>query len=201
MDMLNTPDYYNLMFSFIEKMSGIKISEAEKRSAVEIFKPVKLAKKEFFLREGEIPDRLGFNVSGALRCYYIDRKGNDITKFFSFEGSVCSYAGLLLKKESKYYIEALEDCVLMVADYDSFEKMIEDSSLWLKLVKKIQDQILIYKEERESSFLMETATERYNNFKKNYPEVEERINQSYIASYLGISAVSLSRIRNKLKNS
>lgn len=192
-------DYYNFMFDSIYKIINITIPEEEKRKVMSIFKPIKLYKKELFLNEGDIPNRIAFNISGALRCYYIDINGNDITKFFSFEGSFCSYSGLILRNESKYNIEALEDCVLMTADYNSFEKMIENNIFWLKVIKKFQDNILIYKENRESSFLLETATERYINFKNEFPKVEERINQRYIASYLGISPVSLSRIRNKLK--
>jgi len=166
--------------------------------AMEIFKPIKLSKKELFLREGDIPNTLAFNVSGLLRCFYIDRNGNDVTKYFCFQGSSLTYSALIQKKESKYYIEALDDCLLLATDYTSFFKLTKDSLLWLKIIKELQDQALIYKEERESSFLLESATERYINYINKHPNIEKCINLGYIASYLGISPVSLSRIRNKL---
>ncbi|WP_019914962.1 Crp/Fnr family transcriptional regulator [Paenibacillus sp. HW567] len=192
-------DLYAPLFRFLESLIAAKIPEDEQKNIINIFKPIRLNKKELFIKEGDIPTALAFNVSGLLRCYYIDTKSNDVTKYFYFEGSIISYSGLLLKKASKYYIEALEDCVLLYVDYRSFELLTQDSFFWLKIIKTMQQHALIYKEERESSFLLETASERYVNLLHRYPYIEQRINLGHIASYLGISQVSLSRIRGKLR--
>ncbi|MBY9081803.1 Crp/Fnr family transcriptional regulator [Paenibacillus sp. HN-1] len=191
--------WYDSLFHTMEALMSTTVPEAEKRNAMDIFKPVRLSKKEFFLKEGDIPHKLAYNVSGLLRCYYVDGKSNDVTKYFCFEGSVISYSALLLGQESHYYIEALEDCLLLCADYRSFQQMTSESLFWLQLIAKLQEQSLIYKEERESSFQLETASERYVHLLRRHPHIEERINLGHIASYLGISQVSLSRIRSKLK--
>jgi cAMP-binding proteins - catabolite gene activator and regulatory subunit of cAMP-dependent protein kinases len=191
--------WYESLFHYMALLTSTTIPEEEKNKAMDIFKPTRLYKKDLFLKEGDFPSKLAFNVSGLLRCYYVDRKSNDVTKYFCLEGSIISYSALLLGQESNYYIEALEDCVLLCTDYRSFEQMTNESLFWLKVIKKIQEQALIYKEERESSFLLESASERYVHLLQRHPQIEERINLGYIASYLGISQVSLSRIRSKLK--
>jgi CRP-like cAMP-binding protein len=192
------PDYFETLFIYIESLAKTKIPEEEKRIMKDIFKQKKLEKKEYFLKAGEVPESIAINITGLLRCFYIDIKGNDVTKFFCFEGSVVSYLGLVMRKESKYYIEALEDSILLCADYQSFLTYTKKSPFGMALINTFLEQALIYKEERESSFLLETATQRYQSLIHNYPEIEKRINLGYIASYLGISQVSLSRIRNKL---
>lgn len=191
-------NYYEILYKYIENFINAEIPEEEKKKIARLFKPRKLNKKELFIREGDIPDCIAFNVVGALRCYYIDSSGNDVTKYFCFEGSILSYLGFVLKKESKYYIEALEDCILLYANYDDFENLINNSYFTLKVTKRFLEQILIYKEERESSFLLENATERYRNLIHAIPDIEQRVNLGYIASYLGITQVSLSRIRKKI---
>ncbi|HPR92974.1 MAG: Crp/Fnr family transcriptional regulator [Bacilli bacterium] len=191
-------NHYEILFEYIEKLINAKVPEKEKREIIRTFKPRKLNKKDFFIKEGDIPACIAFNVTGLLRCYYIDNNGNDVTKYFCFEGSMLSYLGLVLRKESKYYIEALEDCLLLYADYDSFENLINNSYFALIIIKTFLEQTLIYKEERESSFLLENATERYINLVNAFPDIEQRVNLGYIASYLGVSQVSLSRIRKKL---
>jgi cAMP-binding proteins - catabolite gene activator and regulatory subunit of cAMP-dependent protein kinases len=191
-------NYYDVLIRHLESLTNLKISEEEKRIIMNIFNPRKLKKKELFLKAGDVPDCIAFNISGLLRCYYIDHKGNDVTKYFCFENSVISYLGLILRKKSSYYIEAIEDSILLCANYHYFEKLTKNSNFGLKIINILLEQSLIYKEERESSFLLETATERYVHFITAYPNIEERINLGYIASYLGISQVSLSRIRNNL---
>jgi CRP-like cAMP-binding protein len=189
---------FKFFFNNLEKITGSAVPEIEKKKVLERSRIRRLSKKDIYLREGDISTEVAFTVSGLLRCFYIDKRGNDVTKYFCFEGSSISYNGYILTEPSKYYIEALEDCTLIAIDYLSFEALIKDNLFWLNAIKKIQDEILIYKEKRESSFLLENATERYINLIKNRPDIEERIIQSYLASYLGISPVSLSRIRNKL---
>lgn len=152
-------------------MVNTKLSEEEKENILNAFKPRKLNAKEMFVKEGDIPDSIAFNVSGLLRCFFIDNNGNDATKYFCFEGTIISYLGLVLRKESKYYVEALEDCLLLYADFNSFKKFIDNSYLGLKLIKTLLEQALIYKEERESSFLLETATERYVHLINSFPDI------------------------------
>ncbi|WP_310832473.1 Crp/Fnr family transcriptional regulator [Paenibacillus pedocola] len=189
----------DFIFDHLEKLTHIKCTEQEKKDVADHFKPHKLKKNDFFLKEGEQPSRLAFTVSGLLRSYYINKLGDDFTKKFYFEGSIVGYSALIVNQKASYYIEALENCTLLSTTYSSFQKMSQHNPTWINIIKELQDQTIIYKENRESSFLLEDATQRYIHLTQTHPDIEQRIKQKYIASYLGISAVSLSRIRNKLR--
>ena len=190
--------HYEFIFKHFEKLIGITLPQEEKENIIKIFKPRKLNKNEIFVKEGDVPKYIAFNTSGLLRCYYIDNNGNDITKYFCFEGSIISYLGLILRKKSQYYIEALEECYLLCADYDSFIGLISNNYLWLKIINTQLEKALIYKEERESEFLLKTATERYIHLINDFPDIELRVKLKYLASFLGVSQVQLSRIRKNL---
>ena len=191
-------DNLDFILKSLQKIIGRNISEKEQKKLAGILKPVKLNKGQYWLKAGEKSEVIAFNISGLLRFFYIDMDGNDVTKYFCLENSIILTSAALTNKESAYYIEALEDCVLMTADYLAFTELTKDSAFWLEIIKNEYEKALIYKEERERSFLLENATERYKNFIKDYPNTDKRIKLKYIASYLGISPVSLSRIRKKL---
>lgn len=164
-----------------------------------IFKPRILKKDMSFLEAGEKSTEIGFIVKGAFRSYYIDKMGNDITKYFYAEsGILFSYAAYLSQKETEYYIQALEDSEILVAKILDFEKIVEGNYKLLLFYKKMIDSVLVMKEEHASSFKLLNSVERYKQFVSTYPDLEKRIKQRYLASYLGITPVSLSRIRKKL---
>lgn len=97
-----------------------------------------------------------------------------------------------------YSIEALEDSKIMVAKLSDFETITDGNYQLLLLYKKMIDEILVTKEEHAFSFKLLNSVERYQQFLKAYPGLEQRIKQCHLASYLGITPVSLSRIRRKL---
>jgi CRP-like cAMP-binding protein len=164
-----------------------------------IFRPKVIQKEMFFLQEGEKSTEVGLIMKGLFRSYYIDKKGNDITKYFYPEGSMLfSYAAYLTQKESMYNIQALEDSEILIAKIFDFEKIIEGNYQLLLFFKKILDEVLVMKEEHACSFKLLDSIGRYQQFLAQYPGLEERIKQYQLASYLGITPVSLSRIRNKL---
>lgn len=107
-----------------------------------------------------------------------------------------SYVAYLTHKDSSYCIQALEDSEILIAEILEFEKIVQDNYQLLLFYKKILDEALIMKEEHAISFKLLTTTERYLQFKEQYPGLEERIKQHHLASYLGITPVTLSRIRN-----
>ncbi|NME84190.1 Crp/Fnr family transcriptional regulator [Clostridium sp. SM-530-WT-3G] len=165
-----------------------------------IFKGREIKKNEFFLKQGDKSTEVAFVQKGVFRSFYIDAKGNDITKYFYAEDSVLfSYFAYLTNKESAYYIQALEDSYILVAKVSDFEKIIKGNYNLLYLYKKLLDEAIVIKEEHACSFKLLNSLERYKRFKAMYPNLEQRIKQHHLASYLGITPVSLSRIRNKGK--
>lgn len=138
-------------------------------------------------------------VSGILRDYYIDDDGNDVTRFFTCEGGICGGEALISNEPSAVCTEALEDCILLRCLVSDFKKIIASDSITTKAYIWLLESSLAYKIPRENSFLIKSAAERYIDFKRENPDIEKRVNQKYIASYLGITPVSLSRIRRALK--
>lgn len=160
---------------------------------------INLKKGSTLIRIGEKSNYLFFVVSGILRDYYIDDDGNDITRFISQEGGICGGDSLISDEPSIICTETLENCILMRCPVLDFKKIIENDSDGIKLYVWLLESSLAYKIHRENSFLVKNATERYIDFKFENPGIEKRISQKYIASYLGITPESLSRIRRALK--
>ncbi|NOX88755.1 MAG: Crp/Fnr family transcriptional regulator [Calditrichaeota bacterium] len=189
---------YNKFFRFLRSVTEIPDAEVEKISG--IFKYKKLDKGEFFIRAGERPQTIGFIISGILRLYYLKDDGGEFTKSFCVENEmVAAYSALLLKEQSRLYIEALEDSSLLVASYESYEKISSGHICWQIINQKLAEALFIKKEKRESELLLDDAKTRYLKFLDDYPGLEKKVKQHHIASYLGITPVSLSRIRSKLK--
>lgn len=176
------------------------IPEEEWNKLLKRAKAVTLKKDEYFLRAGEIPKRIGLNVSGLLRLFYIDHNGVEITKHFVLENTpAISFSAFVLREESKYNIQAMEDTKLLVIDHRTYCEFLDSHICWQIAARKFATLLFILKEKREAELLLNTAQERYLQFLKDYPDLEGRINQHHIASYLGITPESLSRIRSSLR--
>ena len=159
-----------------------------------------IRKDEYFLRAGEVPQRIGFNVSGLMRLFYIDPDGIEHIKHFCIENTAAiSYSAFLLREESKLYIQAIEDTKLLTINYETYREILDSHVCWQTVARKFAELLYILKEKREYEFLMNSAQERYLQFLEDYPNIEERLNNYHIASYLGITPESLSRIRTNLR--
>ena len=197
---MNEDAYEDLLINLL-KSKEISLDKESIYLLQNIFKPRLLKKDMFFLQEGEKSNEIGIIVKGIFRSYYIDKIGNDITKYFYEEGGLLfSYAAYLCKTQSMYYIQALEDSEILVAKISDFEKIVEGNYKLLLFYKKMIDSFLIMKEEHANSFKLLDSLGRYKQFLEAHPELEKRLKQYHIASYLGITPVSLSRIRKKIKH-
>ena len=157
------------------------------------------AKGEILVRTGDKAANSGIVLSGAVRSFYIDEDGNDISQFFATRGYLCMDSGMYGFDESSASWEALEETTVMVFDAKLMKQLImSDESLKEYWIEALESGMR-YKIYRESGFLVESATERYLEFRKRYPQLCERIPQQYIATYLGIKPESLSRIKSALK--
>jgi len=148
---------------------------------------------------GDKAAKAGIVMNGVVRSYYIDGDGNDITQFFSKEGSFCMDEGMMGFDEIIKMWEAVEESTVMIFDVKKMKELIFSSeklkTLWIELL----ESGMRYKIYRENGFLVENATERYLHFRKLYPELCGIVPQKHIATYLGIAPESLSRIRSAVK--
>lgn len=173
---------------------------AERLSLCSIqYETKKVHKGEFLLQYGEVCRNTFFVEKGLLRMFSIDKNGKEhIIQFAPENWLIGDRSSLYFNEKSNYYIEAVEDSEVSVLQRDFFNNLLEEfpnsiekSDLVLqKHVKSLQDRI--------NSLLGETAEERYLKFIKMYPDLLLRVPQWMVASYLGITPESLSRVRKEL---
>ncbi len=183
--------------SFVKRI--IDLPEAEEAKILKLLKPTKIAKGEYYIREGQIPKKFGFVESGLFRYLYINNKGTEFTKNFILENSfISAYSAMISQQPSRMFIEALEDSFVYDLSYNDWLELKKGHECWNQFLVVILEKAFSTKEIRERDLLLLEAQERYDIFKKEFPTLENRIKQHLVASYLGISPISLSRIRNKL---
>ena len=160
-----------------------------------------ISKGSILQNVGEKADTVALVLSGICRAYYIDGDGNDITRGFAPAGTMCMDEGLFGYYETIATWEALEESTLMIFETKKIKEFIHKNDQLKDMYITLLENALLYKLYRENGFLVENATQRYINFKKNYPEICRTVKQHYIATYLGVTPESLSRIRKALKES
>lgn len=148
--------------------------------------------------EGEICNDVTFVNKGLLKCYhYIDGR-EFIEAFFSQNEYLSDYCSFLLRQPSRLYIEALEDCELVLLDYDTVQVLYDKVMNFQKFGRLMAEFLFTQISLRNNSLLFETPEQRYLNFSKNRPDLIQRVPQYMIASYLGVTPEALSRIRKRL---
>jgi len=172
-------------------------NEAEWLRYASFFKEEKIKAKTTLLAEGHISNRAFFIEKGAVRLWF-NNAGNDVTFQFFFEGeSVSSIESFRSGKASLYSIESIENCIIRSISKEHLLEVIEKSPL---IKQEMEDSIfnrLINYQHLFLSRIKDNPETRYNDLLANHPKILQRVPQHYIASYLGITAVSLSRIRNR----
>lgn len=153
--------------------------------------------KTLLLEEGEIAENLYLIHKGCLRLFFYN-EGKDITFQFFFEGDVvASFDSLYKHTPSLFFLESIEPTEIGVIKRDDFYNLIESNlPLRRQYEKKLIDRFHAY-QQLFLSRIKNTPQQRYEELVKKHPNIIQRVPQHYIASYLGITPVSLSRIRNR----
>jgi CRP-like cAMP-binding protein len=179
--------------SFFEKQ--VPLGDEAWADLKKVIEPKELKRKEHFLYQGDICKHLGFITKGYVRLYFV-KDGDEITKDFNFENSFCgSYASFSLKQPSRFNIIAMEQVKLYMLGREDLFQLFDKYPSLQKLGRLSMEYMFIRKEMREASFLLDTAEQRYEDLLKQYPKITQRVPLKYLASYLGITAETLSRIR------
>ncbi|MBQ8135071.1 MAG: Crp/Fnr family transcriptional regulator [Clostridia bacterium] len=178
---------------------NIEFGEEILSQAVDISQFKVVPKNTIIQHIGDEAITVGIVLDGLVRSYYIDNDGNDITRGFAVAGSMCMDEGMMGYEEHLCMWETIEESTLMLFAVSKLKALINSNeslkSIWISLL----EGGLRYKMYRENGFLVENATERYLHFRKMYPQLIGRIPQKHIATYLGITPESLSRIRKAMK--
>ncbi|MGG4212388.1 Crp/Fnr family transcriptional regulator [Paenibacillus sp. FSL L8-0638] len=147
------------------------------------------------IETGEPVKHAYFCSEGLFRLFYTLADGREYNVGFSPEDDyVTSYGAMIQGEPSTFSIEAMEDSVVIEIPYHVLEELMDTSHMWERFVRKSVERLYIRKEERERELLYLSAKERYHAFLLKYPGLDKRVAQYHIASYIGVSPVSLSRL-------
>lgn len=176
---------------------GVSVDEKSLNALTSLASVATFSKQETILDIGEKQNYVYLILSGMARSYYIDEKGNDITKLFMRENEFLIGEAMFMD-ESLEVFEAVEDIKCLRFDAKEFKKIMLSNPVLERVYIARLEATIRYKMRREYAFQCLNATERYLEFQKAYPGIEERLPQHLIASYLGITKESLSRIRKNI---
>lgn len=180
----------------------IQLTEEEKQLCKSFFTPKKLRKRQYLLQEGDACKYIAFVEKGMLRSYTIDEKGNEHIMQFAFEGWwISDQFSFLTGEPATYTIDALEDSELLLLSKPSEEQMLDRIPKFERYFRLLLQNSLIATQRRLISSLSQTAEERYNQLIQGCPTIPQRVPQHMMASFLGITPETLSRIRRQLAGS
>jgi CRP-like cAMP-binding protein len=186
------PELYNNFKSLAS------IPEEEWLHIEPLLTPKSFKKDEMLIHEGEDNEFLYLIVKGLTRSYYVHPDGKEFIKIFLAENDIASaYVELLKGIPSRINVQAMEATDTLRFKYSDLVQLYDRHPCWNEVGRIIAEDFFILKEQREYEFLLLDAGQRYESFVEQYGKIQKRIPQYAIASYLGITPVSLSRILNK----
>ena len=160
-----------------------------------------IKKRQLFIEAGKVCNEVGFILSGSFR-FYLEKENVEISNYFCFEGElISSYKSFLQRAPGSSSIEAMEDSVVICFNHAGLERLVNDSRIAYRMERfgrLVAEYLVCCYEDRLVSFVTKTPEERYIQLLDKQPALLQRIPQYYLANFLGITPVSLSRIRRRL---
>jgi CRP-like cAMP-binding protein len=188
---------FELLFQKVNEK--VSLTPEEEDVCRSLFIPKKLRKRQYLLQEGDVCKYTAFVEKGALRVYTIDEKGWEHIMQFGIEGWwVSDLYSFLTGEPSTYTIEALEDCELLLLSQSAQEELLQKVPRFERYQRILVQGAYIALQRRMMTAMSQTAEEKYIRMVHTYPDIVQRVPQHMIASYLGITPETLSRIRKNL---
>jgi len=188
---------FDLFFrKFNEK---ITLSAAEETFVKQYLTPKKLRKKQYFLQEGDTGKGICFVEKGALRAYVPDEAGTEHITAFAFEGyTIGDLYSFLHSEPATINIDALEDCELIVIGKQAHDELLQKMPKYETYIRLLITDAYIALQKRTTMMISLPLEERYVAFSQLYPTLFQRVPQHMIASFMGLSPETLSRVRSRL---
>lgn len=174
-------------------------NEEEQQAIIEEIPVQEYPKGTMLLRQGDVPARCYFVLKGCVRQYSIDEAGKEVTSnFYTEEQAVSIFNYHKQNRSSAYSLTCLEDCVLVVGDLEGEKDMLQKYSQLETMIRRMVEENLGEVQDEKTSFIASAPEERYKALLHKRPGLADRVPQHQLASYLGITPESLSRIKKRI---
>jgi CRP-like cAMP-binding protein len=178
------------------------MTSAETEIVINSFKRIEFKKGDYLLKQGQIANEYFCLESGLIRAFVYDYKGDDITiNFFGDNDIVVEPSSLFQRIPTKENMQALIDCICWRIDFATFQQHFHNIEGFREWGRGYLSQSLFHFKQRSISMIADSATERYLTLLKQQPQILQNAPLKYIATYLGITDTSLSRIRKEVNKS
>lgn len=185
------------LFNYIKKFGTL--NPQDELLIAEGIHEMTVKKGEPFIEAGKVSQRIAFVKEGVFRSLYYNKQGDDFTRYFIYEGRfIGDFQGFTDQLPAHEDIEAITDAVLLVIDLKHLKILEEKIAVWPVLFTRIHAFVVENKLKVASIMLNQDAKSRYIHFLNHYPGLANRVPQSMLASYLGVTPSSLSRIRRNI---
>ncbi|MEH7015898.1 MULTISPECIES: Crp/Fnr family transcriptional regulator [Bacillus] len=174
-------------------------NEEEQQAIVKDILIEEYKKGTMLLRQGDVPTKCYFVLKGCVRQYSIDETGKEVTSnFYTEEQAIANFNYHKQDKSSVYSLTCVEDCILVVGDLDTEKDMYNKYTQLETMTRKMIEEKLGDMQDEMASFIASTPEERYKALLQKRPHLVNRVPQHQLASYLGITPESLSRIKKRI---
>lgn len=188
---------YESILEYIDHYITLTDKEIEIMRSLTRIKSVR--KGQFVAEQGEICRYENFVVKGCLRCYHVDEAGKEhVVQFAVEEWWISDLHSFLTQSPAHFNVDAIEPSVLVQFGYHELQELYQQVPKFERFFRLIIQNAFIASQKRVISTFSQDAENRYLEFKNRYPDIESRVPQYMIASYLGISPEFLSKIRQRL---
>lgn len=187
-----------MSLTFTKQLKQSCFTDKQITELIDISSPLELPTRHILVNQGELTESAYFVLDGLCHACYLTDDGKQYSKEFYWECDwVLGFESLINQQTSPFLLETLTPVTLLSFPVETIAKWrTQGNPLYIKLL----ETQLLYKEAKERFMLLYSPQQRYQLFCESYPQLENRLTDYQIAAYLGISHISLSRIKNRLKN-
>lgn len=173
------------------------VSAGLQTALTQILRRDALPRKHWLLQPGQVSDRLYFIERGVVRGYYL-KDDKDVTSWFMRENDfMVSIVSFYTRQPAREYVELLEDAVVWSITYAQLQQLYRDFPEFNAVGRLLTERYYVLSERRTQNLRMQTAPERYAQLLADFPDIFRRVSLKYIASHLGITPETLSRLRGR----
>lgn len=189
---------YGIFRKYIDSYISSPIPDDQFALVQEKFVPKKLRKKQYLVQEGDVCRYMAFICKGAMRFYSVDEKGTEHIVRFGIENWwITDRESFLSGTPSAFNVDAVEDCELLVVSKPDLDELNNSAASFAALSRILEQRTFVASQKRIHAAISQSAEERYTELQKINPGFLQRFPQNMIASYLGVSPETLSRIRKQ----